>query len=124
VKRSGVGSWALVALVFGATLVVARRVHDGVASAPVPAPVAEVADSPVAGALPDVRPSATPAPTPDFVACVNLRNIQPHGCTRDLAEEAGQQMPTSLIDPDIPESVRRQRICALWVAAWDQAHCP
>jgi TPR repeat protein len=42
---------------FGATLVVARRVHNGVAPAPVPAPVAEVADSPVAGAPPDIGPS-------------------------------------------------------------------
>ena len=62
-KRNGLAGWALVALLcVGAALVVARRVHDGDASAPVLAPVAELADSPVAGALLDVRPSPVAAP--------------------------------------------------------------
>jgi len=66
VKHNGLGGWALLALVcVGVTLVVARRFHDGDAPAPVPAPVAEVADSPVVGAPPAVAPSHGAAPVFD-----------------------------------------------------------
>lgn len=43
-----------------------------------------------------------PVPTPDFAACLNLLNTQPHGCTRDLAE-AGLQRPTSLIPSSLQD---------------------
>ncbi|MDX2299934.1 MAG: hypothetical protein NW204_09435 [Xanthomonadaceae bacterium] len=174
-KRSGLGGWALVALVcVGATLAVARLgLHDGDAPAPVPAPVADlpVAGAPLAtGPSADAEPVSTavvsaaqamemrlaaergtdteyasylsiddpdhqdpgddnsgdggggavPVPTPDFAACFNLLNTQPHGCTRDLAE-AGSQKPTSLIPSSY--KARLQKKCVLWVGAWDQAHC-
>jgi len=41
-----------------------------------------------------------PAPTPDFVACSNLVNTKPHGCSRELAA-AGLQRPTSLLPPSL-----------------------
>ncbi|MDP1696346.1 MAG: hypothetical protein Q8L45_00940 [Xanthomonadaceae bacterium] len=119
-KRIGLGAWALIALLgVGVALVVARRFHDGDAPVPGPASVEELADSPVAGALPDVGPSPASAHPPDAAACFNLLNTQPHGCTRELAA-AGQRIPTSLI---IPESVRLQMTCTFWIGAWDQAHC-
>jgi len=55
VKRNGWGGWALLALLcVGATLAVAWWFHDGDALAPMPTPMVEVANSPVAGAVPTV----------------------------------------------------------------------
>jgi hypothetical protein len=149
VKRSGLGGWALVALVcVGATLAVARLwFHDG--DAPASTAVVSAAaqamemrlaaergtDAEYASYLsiddPDHQDpggdnsgdggwGAVPVPTPDFAACFNLLNTQPHGCTRDLAE-AGSQKPTSLIPSSY--KARLQKMCVLWVGAWDQAHC-
>ncbi|MDX2299935.1 MAG: hypothetical protein NW204_09440 [Xanthomonadaceae bacterium] len=43
-----------------------------------------------------------PVPAPDFAACLNLLNTQPHGCTRDLAA-AGLQKPASLIPSSLQD---------------------
>ncbi|PKM11000.1 MAG: hypothetical protein CVV15_05685 [Gammaproteobacteria bacterium HGW-Gammaproteobacteria-5] len=90
-KRSGLAGRALVALLcVGAALVVARRFHDGDTPSPVPAlvlaPVTELADSPLAGALPDVRPSLRAMRVSEFGPSPAALALE-----RRLAAEAGTE---------------------------------